>query len=74
MASAPQGMIVTVRDNNVIKAFKKLKKKLHNEGVIREIMDRKFYTKPSEKKRLKRKEAIRRQKKEAAKRYRQLYG
>jgi len=59
---------VKVRDNNVMQAFRKLKKKLHNEGVIQDIQDRKFFVKPSVKKRLKRKEAIRKQRKELSKR------
>jgi small subunit ribosomal protein S21 len=59
---------VKVRDNNVMQAFRKLKKKLHNEGVIQDIQDRQYYTKPSDKKRLKRKEAIRRIRTESAKR------
>lgn len=61
-------MEVKVRDNNVMQAFRKLKKKLHNEGVIQDIQDRQYYTKPSDKKRLKRKEAIRRIRTESAKR------
>jgi len=59
---------VKIKDNNVSQGFRKLKKKLHNEGVIQDIQDRKYYIKPSVKKRLKRKEAIRRQQKETAKR------
>ena len=61
-------MEVKVRENNVMQAFRKLKKKLHNEGVIQDIQDRKFFVKPSVKKRLKRKEAIRKQRKELSKR------
>jgi len=61
-------MEVRVRDNNVTKAYKILKKKLHSEGVIKDLADRKFYQKPSEKRRLKRKEAINRSRKELAER------
>ena len=67
-------MKVDVRDNNVMRAYKVLKKKLHNEGMIRELMDRKYYTKPSEARRKKRLDAIRRQKKEAAKRHARDFG
>lgn len=67
-------MLVHVRDNNVMKAYRKLKKKLHNEGVIKELHERKHYTKPSDAKRKKRKDAIRRQKKEEAKRNAKLLG
>jgi len=59
---------VKVRDNNVMQAYRKLKKKLHNENVVTDLMDRRYYIKPSEAKRLKRKEAIQRQKKETSKR------
>jgi len=59
---------VKVKDNNVMQAFRKLKKKLHNEDVIQDIKDRKFYIKPSEKRRLKRKDAIQRSHKEQSQR------
>ncbi len=61
-------MEVVVRDNDVMKAYRKLKKKLHNEGVIQDLKDRRHFTKPSDAKRLKRKESIRRIRKDAAKR------
>ena len=61
-------MRVTVRNNNVMQAFSKLKKQLHNEGVIEELRDREHFTKPSDAKREKRKNAIRRQRSDAAKR------
>jgi ribosomal protein S21 len=55
---------VKVRDGDVMKAYRKLKKKLHNEGVIQDLMDRKYFVKPSVVKRLKRKAAVQRQRKE----------
>lgn len=61
-------MEVIVRDNNINQAYRTLKKKLHNEGVIKELMDRTHYTKPSETRRKKKLEAIRRTKKELQKR------
>lgn len=54
-------MKVDVRKGDLNGALKRLKKKLYNEGVIKEVMDRRFYTKPSVAKRLKRKEAERRE-------------
>ena len=60
-------MEVVVRDNDVMKAYRKLKKKLHNEGAIREFMERRHYEKPSDVKRKKKKDAVRRYKKDAAK-------
>ena len=61
-------MRVTVKDNNVQKACRKLKKLLHNEGVIQELLEHRYFVKPSEVKRMKRKEAIRRHRNEVAKR------
>ena len=48
---------VKVHDNNVGKAISKLKNILVNEGLFKELKDRKHYTKPSLKKKLKREEA-----------------
>ncbi len=66
-------MEVVVRDNNVEQAFRKLKKKLHNEGDVRELMDRRYYEKPSDKKRRRHKDAVRRSKKELAKKQAKLF-
>jgi ribosomal protein S21 len=61
-------MQVLVRDNNVMKAYRKLKKKLHDEGVIQELIDRRYFTKPSDANRKKRNDAIHRAKKRQQKR------
>ena len=45
---------VKVYDNNVGKAIDKLKNLLVNEGLFKELKDRRHYTKPSLKKKLKR--------------------
>tara|TARA_B100001113_G_C21011174_1_gene579329 strand:+ start:317 stop:541 length:225 start_codon:yes stop_codon:yes gene_type:complete len=50
---------VKVYDNNVGKAIDKLKNLLVNEGLFKELKDRKHYKKPSLKKKLKREEAER---------------
>ena len=55
---------VTVRGNNVEKAIKVLKKKLLNDGVMRDLKERQHYSKPSAVKREAKKQAIRRFKKE----------
>ncbi len=60
-------MRVEVRHGNVDKALKVLKKKLFDDGAIREAMERRFYSKPSEVRQRKRKEAVNRQKKTLAK-------
>ena len=55
---------VDVRNNNVDKAMRILKKKLLKDGLMRELRDRKHFTKPSLVKREEKKQAIRRVKKE----------
>ena len=54
------GMAVAVQDNNVEKALRRLKKMLQKEGMFQELRDRRYYVKPSEKKRVAKKAAIRR--------------
>ena len=54
-------MTVTVRGDDVMKAWRILKKKLANENVLQEIKDRRYYKKPSAKKREKFKEAVRKE-------------
>ena len=53
---------VKVRDNNVDKAMRKLKKKLDKEGVMWELRQRRYYEKPSLKRRVQRNKARLRQK------------
>lgn len=47
------GLVVTVYNNDINKALRKLKKKVNNEGVLKELRERQYYEKPS----LKRKKA-----------------
>ena len=58
------GITVEVRNNNVEKALRVLKKKLIKSGQMKELKERQYYQKPSLKKREKKKEGIRRYKKE----------
>ena len=51
---------VLVRDNNVEKALRVLKKKLQKDGLFRELRTRQFYEKPSLKRQRKLKESLRR--------------
>jgi small subunit ribosomal protein S21 len=51
---------VKVFNNNVEKAIRVLKKKILKEGIIRELKERRYYEKPSEKKLKEQKENIRR--------------
>ena len=55
---------IEVRNNNVEKALRVLKKKLIKDGQMKELKLRQYYQKPSEIKREKKKEGIRRFKKE----------
>ena len=56
-------MIVYVRDNDLNRAMRILKKKLQREGVFREMKLRRNFEKPSERKVRERAEAIRRTRK-----------
>ncbi len=56
-------IIVQVVDDNVEKALKILKKKMQMDGIQREIKNRRFYEKPSERKRRKMQDAERRRRK-----------
>ena len=58
------GYTIEVRNNNVEKALRVLKKKLLKDGVMKELRDRQYYQKPSFKKREKKKESVRRYKKD----------
>ena len=55
---------IEVRNNNVEKALRVPKKKLNKDGQMKELKQRQYYQKPSEIKREKKKEGIRRFKKE----------
>lgn len=60
-------MQVFVRDNNVDQALRALKRKLQREGVLKELKQRRFYEKPSEKVVREKAQAIRRARKLARK-------
>jgi small subunit ribosomal protein S21 len=54
---------VSVRDNNVDQALRALKKKMQREGIYREMKQRRFYEKPSERRAREHATAIRRARK-----------
>ena len=60
-------MQVLVRDNNVDQALRVLKKRMQREGIFREMKQRSFYEKPSERRVREKGEAIRRMRKLARK-------
>ena len=51
---------VQVRNNNVEKAIRVLKKKIQKDGMMRELRQRQYYEKPSLKRQRKLKESLRR--------------
>ncbi len=67
-------MQVFVRDNDVDKALRVLKKKMQREGVFRELKAKRAYEKPSEKRIRKSLEAVRRRRKLERKRARREAG
>ena len=61
-------MKIEVRNNNVDKAMRIMKKKLTEDGFFNELREREFYTSKGEKKRKERAAAARRQKRNLEKR------
>ncbi len=61
----PQAMEVYV-ENNIEKAMKVLKRKLIKEGLFKELKSRRYYEKPSERKKRKEKDSIKKARKEEA--------
>jgi len=54
---------IRVDDKNIEKAIRLLKRKMQNDGIFRELKNRRFYEKPSLKKKRKRIEAQKRKQK-----------
>lgn len=61
-------MKVAVRDGKIEQAIKVLKRKMQSEGIFRQMRECEFFEKPSEKRKRKEAEAVRRHKKELRKR------
>ena len=55
-----EGLSVNVIDGNIEKAIRRLKRKVENAGVLKELRERQHYTKPSEKRKLAKKAARKR--------------
>ena len=55
---------IEVRDSNIAKSMMQLKRTLIREGLFKELKKRKFYTKPSVAKRLKREAAAKQRNKD----------
>ena len=63
----PQGMIVHVRDGNVEKAIRVLKKKMLKDGIFQELRDRQYYESKGTKRRKAKAAATRRYKRKMEK-------
>jgi small subunit ribosomal protein S21 len=60
----PQGLQVFVREGeDISKALRKLKKKVEAAGILKDLRDKQFYEKPSEKRRKAKKAGVARWKK-----------
>lgn len=57
-ANAKPGLYVEVRRNDVEKAMRLLKKKMANEGILRDLKRKEYYEKPSERRRRRHAEAV----------------
>ena len=68
----PQGLTVVVRDNDVNKALRVLKKKLLNDGFLQELRERTFYESRGTKRRKAKMAATRRYKRKMEKRKEEL--
>ena len=55
---------IPVVKGNINRALKQFKRKFRNTQVLKELRERKYYTKPSKKRRVEKDEAIRRHKKQ----------
>ena len=58
-----RGRKVIVQDGNVDKALRKFKKKISEDGLLQELQERQFYTKPTVERKLAKSQAKRRWKK-----------
>lgn len=58
-----QGMYVRVKNNDVNKAMRKLKKMMTSEGIFQELRKREFYEPPSIRKKREKAQAVKRWKK-----------
>lgn len=68
-----RGLCVEVRNNDVSRAMRKLKKMCNNEGLFKDMRDKEFYEKPSLKKK-KEKAAARKRWLKQAEKNKEKYG
>lgn len=70
MASSKSGIEIIVKDNDVEQALKVLKRKVARDGLLKQLKTKRAYEKPSEKKKRKQRESLRRIRKAMARRNR----
>ena len=58
------GLMVYVEDNNIEKAIRKLRRKIDKSGLMRDLREKQYYSKPSEQRKEAKKQAIKRWKKQ----------
>ena len=63
---------VTVKNGNVDRAMRTLKKKLQKEGLLKELKQRQFFEKPSAKRKRKKAEGVKRYQRNIKKKMEQL--
>jgi len=63
-----EGMKIVVKNNNAVKAYKVLMKRLNKDGFFKELKEKQYYMSKGERKREKHKLAVVKAKKEQAKR------
>lgn len=62
-----KGLTVEVRNNDITGAMRKLKKLMNNEKILQDAREKQHYIPPGERRRMEKKAAIRRYKKNLAK-------
>ncbi|MDR2198173.1 MAG: 30S ribosomal protein S21 [Deltaproteobacteria bacterium] len=72
MSRNDTGIEVVVRDNDVEQAIKALKRKSARDGLIKQLKSKKAYEKPSDRRKRKLRESIRRIRKAQARRTRRV--
>ena len=72
MSRNDTGIEVIVRDNDVEQAIKALKRKSARDGLIKQLKSKKAYEKPSDKRKRKERDSIRRIRKAQARRTRRI--
>ena len=68
--STKSGIEIIVKDNDVDQALKVLKRKIARDGILKQLKTKRAYEKPSEKRKRKERESLRRIRKAMARRNR----